>query len=83
MTLERGRPASSVDRAMQGWRREAIEYRDKAHTLERAVKFAETLLEKALEDAENPELPNRETAVQLLIMDALHVLYGTHLGDYK
>lgn len=83
MTLERGRPASSVDRALQGWRREAIVQRDKAHTLERAVKFAEALLEKALEDGENPDLPDRDVAVRLLIMDALHVLYGTHLGDYK
>ena len=28
MALERGRPASSLDRAAQAWRREAIEARD-------------------------------------------------------
>lgn len=82
MTLERGRPASSVDRALQGWRREAIVNRDKAFSLQRAVKFTEALLEKALEDARNPDLPNRETAVELLIMDALHVLYGTHPEEH-
>ena len=28
MALERGRPASSVDRALEGWRREAIKARE-------------------------------------------------------
>lgn len=51
MTLERGRPASSVDRAIQGWRNEAIKLRadlKEARTLIEALRrhLADTIAER-------------------------------------
>lgn len=44
MALERGRPASSVDRAVQGWRREAVEARDTIAKLREEL--ADTIAER-------------------------------------
>lgn len=44
MALERGRPASSVDRAVQGWRREAVEARDTIGKLREEL--ADTIAER-------------------------------------
>lgn len=42
MTLERGRRASSVDRALEGWRREAVEGRAKIAELQARITELET-----------------------------------------
>lgn len=44
MTLERGRRASSVDRALEGWRREAVEGRAKIAELQARITELETEL---------------------------------------
>ena len=44
MALERGRPASSVDRALEGWRREAIESRKTIVALQEHL--ADTIAER-------------------------------------
>ena len=49
MALERGRPATSPDRAAQAWRREAIELRDTVFTLREKVGEARARICEALE----------------------------------
>ena len=44
MTLERGRRAASVDRALDGWRREAVEARKTLDTLREEL--ADTIAER-------------------------------------
>lgn len=48
MTLERGRRASSVDRAIDGWRREAIESRERIHALTDQINQARSFVVEAL-----------------------------------
>lgn len=49
MALERGRPATSVDRAAQTWRREAVELRDTVFTLREKIGEARAIVLQSLQ----------------------------------
>lgn len=76
MTLQRGLRASSVDRALTGWRKEAQRCRELVFAQRQAMATARTLIAKAVELLEDPERPY-DRDVHLHLLDALTMLDGT------
>lgn len=76
MTLERGRRASSVDRAIDGWRKDAQRWRLMAFDQRQAIGTARSLIAKALEILEDPDRPY-DRDVHLHLLDALTTLDNT------
>lgn len=76
MTLQRGRPAASVHRALDGWRTEAQQLRKRSYEQRQAMSTARTLIAKAIELLEDPDRPY-DRDVHLHLLDALTMLDGT------
>lgn len=70
MTLERGRRAASVDRALDGWRKDAQKWRIQAFAQRQALSTAHSLVVKAIEllEADQP------ADARLHLLDALRFL---------
>lgn len=75
MSLERGRRASSVDRALVGWRREAVELRQQVARHERREEAVRSLIAKAAALLEDPCRVD-VVDVHLHLLDALNALDG-------
>ena len=72
MALERGRRASSVDRALDGWRREAVESRERISVLVDQLGEVRAIVLDALEALAGT---GQETQIaRIRLMDAIKAL---------